>query len=714
MELNQLNHSEYPNLVAVEFDGKEMELFARENGIVRSWKEDFHPFLLTDDPGVMNGSDLDFDVEHLTGNGPLQYKLIFHGAEIWNEAAAFLRKNKRFFSSPGDLAAQVFLTRPLRLFREMTFHDVRRMQFDLETITTPGYDFPSASRKGDEIIIIAVKDSDGFEQLLTRENMTEHELIKTFVKIVQERDPDILEGHNICRFDLPYLEQRARYCKVPLNLGRNGKKMTKRSSRFNAAERTINYTRYEIYGRHVVDTMHLAIFYDMVQRSLDSYGLKALARHFNVAAPDRTYIDGKDITRCWQEDRQQLLAYALDDVRETAAISEILSPSYFYQTGLLPLKYQDTIVRGNATKINHLLCDCYLAGGGALPLPEESNIFSGALTLSEDSGRFENVWHCDVRSLYPSILLAFDLSPKRDERKEFIRHLSVLRQFRLNAKDAMRSANCDKDRQHFSALQQTFKILINSFYGYLGFAQGTFNDYALAAEVTARGRDILQGMMDFLKQRGGRILEADTDGIYFQPPADVVNPEAFALEIQSTLPPGIAVELDATYPAMFVYKSKNYALLHHDGTISLTGAALKSRGLEPFQREFMAEVLKKILTGQKEDLPALYNHYCELIANRSQPLSWLAKSETLSSSPESYNRKRSAGGTFRRMAAYELILNSNRDYQAGDQVTYYITGDKKKASVVDNARLLADAPEERDENVPYYLNKLEELYKKFV
>lgn len=35
-------------------------------------------------------------------------------------------------------------------------------------------------------------------------------------------------------------------------------------------------------------------------------------------------------------------------------------------------------------------------------------------------------------------------------------------------------------------------------------------------------------------------------------------------------------------------------------------------------------------------------------------------------------------------------------------------------SAVDNAKLLADAPEgERDENTAYYLNKLDELYRNF-
>jgi DNA polymerase, archaea type len=68
-------------------------------------------------------------------------------------------------------------------------------------------------------------------------------------------------------------------------------------------------------------------------------------------------------------------------------------------------------------------------------------------------------------------------------------------------------------------LQNTFKILINSFYGYLGFAQGNFADFEAAARVTQIGRDLLKQMIDWLKGQGAQVIEVDTDGIYFVPPA---------------------------------------------------------------------------------------------------------------------------------------------------------------------------------------------------
>ena len=318
-----------------------------------------------------------------------------------------------------------------------------------------------------------------------------------------------------------------------------------------------------------------------------------------------------------------------------------------------------------------------------------------------------------MRSLYPSIILAEGWVPAHDELGEFPRLLRALRTFRLEAKDAARTDPDPARRSYFQALQSSFKILINSFYGYLGFSQGTFNDYDMAERVTARGREILTSMLHFLNEAGAHVLEMDTDGIYFQPPEGVEDAAAFNARIQAVLPAGIEVELDARYEAMFSYKSKNYALLDSSGVVSITGAALKSRGLEPFQRKFMAAVVEHLLRNETEKIPLEYETLRRSIADRSIPLAELAKTENLNDSPETYRRKLEAG-TGRRSAAYELALRSGRDYQSGDQVTYYLTGEKKKVSVVDNAKLLSDAPAEgRDENTAFYLNKLEELYANF-
>ena len=160
-------------------------------------------------------------------------------------------------------------------------------------------------------------------------------------RLIRERDPDVLEGHNIFRFDLEYLEARARRHRVPLTWGRDGSVLRGFPSRMQVAERTIGYRRYGVTGRHIVDTWILAQLYDVGARDLESYGLKDVARHFGIAAPDRTYLPPEEIPRIFLDDPARLMAYARDDVIETLGLSAILSPPYFVQAQMPAVRLPD-------------------------------------------------------------------------------------------------------------------------------------------------------------------------------------------------------------------------------------------------------------------------------------------------------------------------------------------------------------------------------------
>lgn len=726
--LEELVPSKFDNVVAAEVGtNREATLFIRKNNEVTQNNLKFNPFILIDDPQLLNEAGVDCELVALSSDSNLKSNRIFSyiakfaDIETYRKVLGFLKnKTGQSPTSPfapyktiSDLQQQLFIANNFRLFRGMAFSEIRRLQFDIETLTTEGFEFPNPKREADQIAMISMSDNTGWEKcLVLNDPHSEKELLENFVTVIQERDPDVMEGHNIFKFDLPFIEERAKMHKVKLKLGRDKSLLKKRSSRLMIAERTINYPKYETYGRHFIDTFHLVQHYDVIHRELESFGLKEVAKHFGVAASNRTYVEGENITKIFHDDPKLLTEYALDDVRETRAIANILSPSFFYQTQLIPISYQNCVVRGNASRIEVMLLDAYINKEAKIPVPEPSQPFSGALTDALETGVFENIWHCDIRSLYPSIILAEKLVPSRDHLQIFPFFLDKLRSFRLAAKDAEKSAKTPEEKDEYNALQTTFKILINSFYGYLGFSQGSFNDYKMADKVTSRGREILTSMLEFLKSTGAKIIEMDTDGIYFQPAENDKDPEKMEQKIQDVLPEGIEVELDAVYPAMFSYKSKNYALLNSNGEVSITGAALKSRGLEPFQRDYMKELMSHLLHQDFDAIYKMTQEYNDAISQRELPLAKFAKTETLQDSPENY-KKKMASGKGRRSAAYELALNSDRKYNQGDQVSYYVTGEKKKVSVVENSILLKDAPAERNENTTYYLGKLEDLFAKF-
>src|SRR3989442_10234902 len=68
------------------------------------------------------------------------------------------------------------------------------------------------------------------------------------------------------------------------------------------------------------------------------------------------------------------------------------------------------------------------------------------------------------------------------------------------------------------------------------------------------------------------------------------------------LPSGLQLELDGRYAAMFSYKMKTYALLDERGRFSLKGSAFRSRGIEPFQRRIIEEVVRALLDGRPEEV----------------------------------------------------------------------------------------------------------------
>jgi len=95
------------------------------------------------------------------------------------------------------------------------------------------------------------------------------------------------------------------------------------------------------------------------------------------------------------------------------------------------------------------------------------------------------------------------------------------------------------------------------------------------------------------------------------------------------------------------------------------------------------------------------------------PIAWLEKTEALSESPEIYRGKVSQGKR-NPAALYELALASGRSYRAGDQLSYYVTGETKKVKVYENSKLASlYNPVSPDENVPYYQDKLLALIEKF-
>ncbi len=718
-------------IVAIEMgDTGTVRVYRREkDGSTAVDIEPFHPFVWADadvaDLGMENAEKL---------AGDLKYNWLVT-VDSWKELIALrngLKKAGRTFFAFSD-PVQHYLTATGRtLFKGMAVEELKRLQVEVISISGEG-DLAEASQN--HIASIALSDNSGWEELIVidpeKSEESERDAIRRLTSLIKGRDPDVIEGHDLFRFDLPYLVARARKAKTKLDWGRSGGFLRSRPSRLQIAEKTIDYPKFAIDGRHFVDTFLLAQFYDVGMRTLSGFERIDVAQHFGFCdSAEVSSLVGKELQRAYRDNNELFRKHALCAVRETRAVAQLLSPSYFIQAQIFPYNYQDVIVRGNATRIDALFLREYFRQRHSIPELPMVRGFEGGYTDIFFTGVARNVWHCDIASLYPSVMLQFDCFPLTDQLGIFRHLLTDLRTFRLKTKAKMRAEKDLAQQRHLHALQNTFKILINSFYGYLGFAQGHFADFDAAARVTQIGRDLLKKMIDWLKAQGAQVIEVDTDGIYFVPAAEIVGQpsrlppqegrqdarptiEELQRGLAKELPPGIEVEFGEQFEAMFSYKAKNYALLTRDGDVIIKGGALKSRGLEKFQRLFLEEMIKLLMEGKPEAIPSLRDDFEKRIRSGEMPIDLLMKTDTLQDSLDKYRAKIS-GSARNRAAAYELAIASGRAYKPGDQISYYIKTTPKKVAAYEAAKLASDFdPQNRDENVDYYIAKLDELMKKF-
>jgi DNA polymerase elongation subunit (family B) len=733
-----------PRVVAIELgETGTIKVYRREaDGSTIADVEPFHPFVWCDSDVV----DLGIESEKLESE--LKYGWLVT-VDSWKELIALrngLKSAGRDFFAFTD-PVQHYLTGTGRtLFKDLPFEELKRMQIEVLSVAgvgdagvgDAGAAVSDRGYSGNHIMGIAVSDNTGWEELLIVDpknvEESEHAALKRLTAIIKERDPDVIEGHDLFRFDLPYLVARAKKAKTKLDWGRSDGFLRSRPSRLQIAEKTIDYPKFAVGGRHFVDTFLLAQFYDVGMRSLAGFERADVARHFDLCDSEEiSALTGRELQRAYLENSEAFRRRAICGVRETRALSGLLSASYFIQAQIFPYNYQDVIVRGNATRINALFLREYFRQRHSIPELPMVRAFEGGYTDIFFTGVAHNVWHCDVASLYPSIMLKFDCFPVSDQLQIFRHLLTDLRTFRLEAKAEMRAEKDPAKQHHLQALQNTFKILLNSFYGYLGFAQGHFADFDAAARVTQIGRDLLKKLIDWLGAHGAKVIEVDTDGIYFVPPfsvkagvspakkgkaADTAGTTAGEIDelregLAKELPEGIEIEFDEQFDAMFSYKAKNYALLTKDGVVIIRGGALKSRGLEKFQRVFLEEMIKLIMEGKPQAITNLRDEFERKIRSREWKIDMLMKTDTLQDSLDKY-RAKIAGSARNRAAAYELALASGRNYKPGDQISYYIKATPKKVPAYEAAKVASDFdPENRDENVDYYVAKLDELVKKF-
>lgn len=716
-----------------------IRLYVRDKNGVKSRDEEFYPFFFLSEDTLLEGftpaNNEKFWLIKLQGDNFYRFLAIFKTQQNYRNALDHITSKSKQSSQEendsgvsnnltynrGDAVTQYLLQTGKTLFKGMMFEDLYRIQLDIETYYKPEKSTSTKVSIGsDPIIIISLCDNKGWEQVIHTKEQSEKELLQELVTIIQLKDPDVIEGHNIFSFDLSYIQRRCEINGVEFRIGRDGSIPRSFPASIRFAERSLDYPFFDIAGRHVIDTFFLVQNYDVAKRSMPSYGLKAAAKYFGFASPDRTYVEYSEIANLWDNNPERLLDYALDDVRETEKIAALLSGSNFYMTRMIPYTYAQTSRLGPAAKIEALLVREYLKEKHSLPKPEIGQQHMGGFTEVFLKGILGPIVYADVESLYPSIMLSYNICPKSDERKIFPKILTDLKDLRFTAK---KKAKEEKEKgneaaaNNFDAMQSSFKILINAMYGYLGFSIGIFNDYEEADRVTTTGQEIARKMIKEFESRDCKVIEVDTDGILFVPPAHIRSKEDeinLVNDVSSVMPKGITIGYDGRYRKMISYLKKNYALLGYDGTIKLKGSSLISRSGEKFGREFVRKGFEKLLEEDVQGLHDLYVSYKEMILNHNWMIDDFSRTESLKNTMEQY-KVDTGSGKRPRSITYELALRKKLSVNKGDRITYYVSGSGLQSSHYDKGKLADEWNSSKpDENTQFYLKRLDEFSQKFL
>jgi DNA polymerase, archaea type len=375
-------------------------------------------------------------------------------------------------------------------FKGMQVKDVSVLAFDIETT---GVQITSETK----VLIIAntFRDSKGNitrKMFCYDEYESDREFIESWCNWVREVNPSVIIGHNIYNFDIPMLDYIANFNGTKLYLGRDGSELEfgKRESRFRKdGSQTIGYKKVKCFGRSTIDTMFLAIRYD-VSRKYESYGLKSIIKYEGLEKQDRQFYDSSQIKNNYenQEQWELIKSYAQDDGDDALALYDLMIPALFYSAQNIPKTFTEIGISASGAQLNSILVRSYLQNGYSIPKGNEiTEHLKGGISFAVP-GIYKNVFKIDLKSAYPSQVLRFNLYDKyKDPEAHFYKMVKYFAEKRFEYKKLYK----DTKDNYYRDLDSASKIFLNSAFGLCQTQGLNFNSPTTAARITEETRTVL-------------------------------------------------------------------------------------------------------------------------------------------------------------------------------------------------------------------------------
>ena len=240
----------------------------------------------------------------------------------------------------------------------------------------------------------------------------EYHLLKFFLKLWQEKCPDVLTGWNTKFFDVPYLVNRMR--KIL------GEDEAKKLSPWNIiSERQAfvmnrKMTVYELVGVGDLDYLELYKWYSPSGKSQESYRLDAIAQ-FELGEGKISYDEYENLHQLYRLNYQLFIEYNIKDVDLILKLEDKLKLVELALTLAYDTKtnYDDVFAQTrmwDALTYNHLMNQNIVVPPRIIK--DKDSAFEGAYVKDPQVGLHEWVASFDLNSLYPHLMMQYNISPE--------------------------------------------------------------------------------------------------------------------------------------------------------------------------------------------------------------------------------------------------------------------------------------------------------------
>lgn len=355
----------------------------------------------------------------------------------------------------------------------------------------------------------------------------EVDLLKRFIRCVDEIDPDIFIGWNVINFDFRLLQKRSRALGIPLSIGRRYSLPSWRQSNTDSDHHFIS-----IPGRVVldgIDTLKSAT-YNFPSFALEAVGQALLGRGKLIDGENRQdpLYKAKEIRRQFHEDKESLAAYNLEDcqlVRDIFDKTDLIS--FAIERAQLTGLEMDRVGGSVAAFDNLYLPRLHRKGYIAPNIGDYQGELSapGGYVMDSKPGLHDSVLVLDYKSLYPSIIRTFKVDPYarvvagHQSEDEIVpgfdgASFSKTENILPGIIAGLWHARDEAKRDNNTPLSQAIKIIMNSFYGVLGTPGCRLHDSRLTSSITKRGHQIILRTVDLIKEAGYEVIYGDTDSVF--------------------------------------------------------------------------------------------------------------------------------------------------------------------------------------------------------